>query len=161
MKIIMMERCEGTILAGALNGKTALNQMLSMTLAEPDKPELAILDFSRVEVATASFLRESVLAFRDVIRGRRSLFYPIVANLNDVVRDEFKELLRLRGDAVMTCNLSDDGHVRGAAPLGELDPKQRLTFDLVRRHGETNAGALMREYGESEGVKHTTAGTTG
>ncbi len=42
-------------------------------------------------------------------------------------------------------------------PLGELDPKQRLTFDLVHERGETDAGALMRDFGESEGVKHTTA----
>ncbi len=44
-----------------------------------------------------------------------------------------------------------------ASPLGELDPKQRLTFDLVCEHGETDAGALMRSYGESEGLKHATA----
>ena len=156
MRVEMLERCGGTVLAGALNGRMALNGMLSVTLAEPDRPELAILDFSGIEVATASYLRESVLAYRDIIRGRRSRFYPVVTNLNDVVRDELVELLRLRGDALMICDFSEDGEVVDATPLGELDPKQRLTFDLVQQHRETDAGTLMREYGNSEGIKHTT-----
>ncbi len=157
MRIRMLEHCRSQVLAGALNGRTVLNRMLEIAMEEPENPELCILDFSGIEVATASFLRESVLAFRNVIRGRRSQLYPIVANLNDVVRDEFLELLRMRGDALMTCNARDDGDVWDATPLGELDPKQRLTFNLVRQHGETDAGALMRQYGESERVKHTTA----
>jgi hypothetical protein len=57
----------------------------------------------------------------------------------------------------MACITSGKGAVSEAAPIGELDPKQRLTFDLVHQHGETDAGALMRTYGASEGLKHTTA----
>lgn len=155
----MLEYCENSVLAGALSGKSALKDMLSLILVEPNSPdpELAILDFDGIEVATASFLRESVLTFRDVIRGQRSQFYPIVANLNEVVRDELLTLLQLCGGAMMTCTLSKSGDIKDASPLGELDPKQRLTFELVQQHGETDASALMREYGESEGIKHTTA----
>ena len=157
MKINIAKLFERTVLAGALNGRKALNLLLERTMDEPDCPEPAFLDFSEVEVATASFLRESIIAFRDVIRGRRSKFYPVVANANDVVRDELIELLQQRGDVVMTCTLENDEYVRDAAPLGQLDPKQLLTFDLVCQLGETDAGALMRDYGESEGVKHATA----
>lgn len=157
MRLDMVGYGGSDVLAGALNGRTAFNRMLEVTMEEPENPELIILDFSGVVVATASFLRESVLAFRDVIRRRRSQLYPIVANLNEFVRDEFVDLLESRGDALMTCSVSDSGGVRDAAPLGVLDPKQRLTFDLVRQHGETDAGALMRQYGESERVKYTTA----
>ena len=153
----MREQSKRSVLAGALNGKSTLNWMLSETLTEPDNPTLAILDFSGVEVATVSFLRESVLAFRDIIRGRRSQYYPIVANIIDVVRDEFKELLRIRGGALMNCNLSDDGRITDAALLGQLDPKQHFTFDLVQQHGETGAPDLMREYGEREKLKHANA----
>lgn len=157
MKINLEELGGSAVLAGALSGRSALNDMLAVTTTEPASPEPVFLDFSGVEVATASFLRESVLAFRDIIRGRRSPFYPVVANANDIVRDELVELLRSRGDALMTCILDEEGAVRDAAPLGELDPKQRVTFDLVCEHGETDAGALMREYGKREGMKHTTA----
>lgn len=157
MKIDLQDLCGSPVLAGALSGRTALNRLLELTAQEPASPEPVFLDFSRIEVATASFLRESVLAFRDVIRGRRSAFYPVLANANDVVRDELMELLRPRGDVLMACVTSDDGTVSDAVPVGELDPKQRLTFDLVHQHGETDAGALMRSYGESEGLKHTTA----
>ncbi|MCR9193747.1 MAG: STAS-like domain-containing protein [Hyphomonas sp.] len=157
MKIDLQDLCGSAVLAGALSGRTALNRLLTHTAQEPVGPEPVFLDFSGIEVATASFLRESVLAFRDIIRGRRSAFYPVVANAGEVVRDELMELLRPRGDVLMTCTLTDDGAVRNAVPLGELDPKQGLTFDLVRQLGETDAGALMRGYGESEGLKHTTA----
>lgn len=57
----------------------------------------------------------------------------------------------------MACVLDPAGSVTQAAPIGELDPKQRLTFDLVRKYGETDAGTLMRAYGEEEGTKHATA----
>lgn len=157
MKIDFSDLCGSNILAGALNGRAALNKLLAETTSEPNGPELVFLDFCRVEVATASFLRESTLAFRDIIRSRRSHFYPVVANANELVREELIELLRSRGDVLMTCHLSTSDMVGEVSPMGSLDPKQRLTFDLVNKHGETDAGALMREYGKKEGVKHTTA----
>jgi hypothetical protein len=157
MKVNLKEVGGGEILAGALNGKAALTRLLMATAAEPAEPEPVFLDFLGVEVATASFLRESVLVFRDVVRGRRSTFYPVIANANDAVRDEFVELVGPRGDVLMTCTLGDDGSIVEAKPIGDLDPKQRMTFDLVQERGETDAGELMRAYGASEGLKHATA----
>jgi hypothetical protein len=55
----------------------------------------------------------------------------------------------------MTCALDEMGRVSQPALIGDLDPKQKITFDLVRERGETDAGELMREYGEKEGVKQT------
>ena len=81
----------------------------------------------------------------------------MLAERDDAVQDELLALLEPRGDVLMKCVLADDGTVTDALPIGELDPKQRMTFDLVRERGETDATSLMREYGESEGVKHTTA----
>ena len=157
MKIDLMELCNSSVLAGALKGRTVLSQLLANITKDPNEPETIFLDFSGVEVATASFLRESVLEFRDIVRRRRSHFYPVVANANEVIRDELKELLRLRRDVIMTCVVSDNSAVGKVSLMGELDPKQRLTFDLIQDHGETDAGTLMRKYGEEEGVKHPTA----
>ncbi|WP_434615211.1 hypothetical protein [Azospirillum sp. B2RO_4] len=157
MKIDLLEVGRSPILAGAMNGRMALNRLLEAASSERDGPEPIFLDFSDIDVATASFLRESVLAFREIIRKRKSNFYPAIANANDVVQDELLEVLRSRGEAIMLCSLGKNENVSNAFPLGELDPKQRMTFDLVRRHGITDAGELMREYGQSEGTKHTTA----
>ncbi|MGG5812227.1 hypothetical protein [Falsiroseomonas sp. CW058] len=157
MRFDMNEMGGGEVLAGAVNGRHTLGRMLAAAAAEPDQPAPVFLDFAGVEVATASFLRESVLAFRDAVRGRRSRLYPVIANPNDAVRDDLAELVGPRGDVLMACVLDPAGSVTQAAPIGELDPKQRLTFDLVRKHGETDAAALMRAYGEEEGTKHATA----
>jgi len=157
MKICLRDICQSSVLAGAINGKATLNRLLAETATEPSAPEPIFLNFSGIEVATASFLRESVLAFRDIVRGRRSHLYPVVANANEIVRDELVELLRSSGDVLMTCVLNKEGSVVDATPIGELDPKQLFTFDLVMAHGEVDAGMLMRSYGKKEGMKHTTA----
>jgi hypothetical protein len=97
------------------------------------------------------------LALRDIIRRRRSKFYPVIANANEAVLDELAELLGARGDVLMTCVLDEAGSVVSTTPFGDLDPKQQITFDRVREHGETDAGELMRLYGKGEGLTHSTA----
>ncbi len=144
------------ILSGAASGRNALAVLLTLTATEPPVPTPVFLNFAWVDVATASFLRESVLIFRDLIRGRKSNFYPIIANPKDSVREELEELVHPRGGVLMACKMDESCRVIEATPIGQLDPKQQLTFDLVRRHGETDAGELMREYAE-EKVKHATA----
>jgi len=121
--------------------------------AEPETPEPLLLDFARVEVATASYLRESVLEFRNFIRGRKSNFYPVVANAAPDIIDEISELMQNRGDVVMTCTTSEDGRVLQYQHLGKLDPMQKLTFDLVNSEGETTASKLMEI--EKGGIKAT------
>lgn len=144
-----------TVLSGALRGQDLLAQLLRATAAEPASPQPFFLDFTGIDVATASFLRESVLAFRDIVRGRRSVIYPVVANASDAVREELVELVKSRGGVLMTCRLADDGTVSEPRLIGQLDRKQQLTFDLVRQRGETDAMELMREFGETEDVGST------
>lgn len=145
------------VLSGALRGQEAFTELIRKIVPGPPSPGPVFLDFGEVQVATASFLRESVLAFRDFVRGRRSMLYPVVANANEVVREEIDELMNSRGDVLMICRLSEDGRVSEATLIGDLDPKQRRTFDLVHQLGETDAGSLMREFGKSEGLSHATA----
>lgn len=157
MRIDMKQWSIGGVLAGALNGRSVMSHLLALAASEPAQPEAVFLDYLGIDVATSSHIRESVLGFRDVIRGRDSLYYPVIANPNELVRDELLELTRARGDVVMTCALADDGTVSKTAIIGELEAKQLLTFKLVQQHGETDAGELMREYGKQENVQHTTA----
>lgn len=143
------------VLAGTINGTKVLAKLLEQTGRDPIKPELVFLDFEGVDVATASFLREAVLSFRDKIRRGRSNFYPVVANANEVVQEELRVLLRSDGDVLMLCSLGKSNRPTKPQLAGELDPKQRLTFDLVRHCRETDAAELMREHGKTEKVKQT------
>jgi hypothetical protein len=155
MRIKLREIAGSTILAGAPNGRRALNALLEAAEIEPSTPEPVFLDFTGIEVATASYLRQSILAFRDIIRGRRSNLYPVITNAPNEVRDELEELLRRDGDVLMTCVLDQRDRVSRPALIGDLDPKQKITFDLVCERGETDASELMRDYGAREGVKQT------
>ena len=152
MKVSMSQVGKSDVLAGALNGQRMLTKLLELTRKEPQSPELIFLDFSSVDVATASFLREAVLAYRDTVRRRRSNFYPVVANANQVIEDELKILVTAEGDALMLCFLDKNDQPRTPRLLGQLDPKQRLTFELVQQRNDTNAAELMREHGENERV---------
>lgn len=157
MRLSMREIGESNVLAGAQNGSRVFAKLLSATTREPRAPEPLFLDFDGVDVATASFLRESVQTLRDHVRGRRSTLYPVIANANDTLRDELVVLVRSRGDVLILCTLDKDEHVSNVERIGELDPKQQMTLDIVCERGEIDAGELMREYGEAEQVRHTTA----
>lgn len=156
MKVDMKEIAGTDILSGALAGRDVLGKLLAATASEPSKPEPLFLDFCEVTVATASFLRESVMQFRDFVRGGRSMFYPVIANANSAVREELLELLRGRGGAFLAATLADDGTAADIKLIGELDPKQRTTFDLVQKIGTTDAGQLMEDYKDQD-VNHATA----
>lgn len=154
-RMSISDAAPGPVLSGALRGQQLFVKLLGVLTSEPAVPEAVFLDFTGVEAATASFLRESVLAFRDMVRGRRSNLYPVVANANEAVREDLAELVKSRGGVLLTCELDQDGHVTEARVIGDLDPKQQLTFDLVKKRGETDAAELMREHGAGETVGPT------
>src|ERR1700730_13078096 len=132
MRLDMRKIGGAETLAGELNGKRTFGKMLAATVQEPFEPEPVFIDFVKVKVATASYLRESVLKLRDVIRGQRSHFYPVVANANVEICDELRVLVAgQRSDVLITCDLSESGNVKNIVLIGELEPVQRKTFDLV------------------------------
>jgi len=132
-----------TILSGAPSGRDLYAKLIALLPDEPEGPELILLNFGDVAVATASFLRESVLAFRTFVRGRKSNFYPVVTNASASVIDEIFEVVHPRGDVLMTCATDQDGLLLRCRPIGKLDPMQQLTFDLVNSYGATSASKLM------------------
>ena len=154
-RVLISELSPGPVLSGALRGQELLAKLLPEAAAEPPSPQPLFLDFKGIDSATASFLRESVLVFRDMVRGRRSTIYPVIANASELVQEDLQELVRSRGGVLMTCRLSDDGSVSEPGMIGDLDPKQQLTFNLVRERGQTDALELMRDFGASEPVGST------
>jgi hypothetical protein len=158
MRIDMKKVGGSAVLAGAQNGKRVLGALVAATMQEKFEPEPLFLDFAKVEVATASFLRESVLTLRNIVRGQRSNFYPVIANANAEVRDELRELVSgQRSDVLITCALGESGTVSNVALIGDLEPIQRRTFDLVRKAGDTDASELMRAHGAADRTTRTTA----
>lgn len=144
---------DGHVLAGALSGRKLCAKLMELTVREPNGPEPVFLDFDGVDVATASFLRESVLNFRDTVRRSRSNFYPVIANANDDIAEELNVLLSPRRDVLMLCSFKD-GESNSPRLLGDLDPKQQVTFELVKERGETNA-AELHEHHNTDAVEQT------
>lgn len=153
MRLDVAELAGLSILSGAPSGRELFGKLVAMLPPEPDTPELLFLDFGKVQVATASFLRESVLQFRDFVRGRKSNLYPVVANAASDIIDEIFELVQPRGEVIMTCNIGDDGAVVRSRHIGKLDPMQKVTFDLVNSQGETTASKLVES--QSGDIKAT------
>ena len=143
MRIRMQNFIENDVLAGALTGRQTLALLLERIDGEPEKPELVYLDFRGIEIATASFLRECILEFRDTVRRRWTNYYPVVANANDAVVEELSTLLKPQRGVLMLCSLDEDGKPSSPLLVGKLEPKQQITFDLVKEIGETNASGLM------------------
>lgn len=145
----------GEICAGANNGRILFRTMIDAVDASPQEPTIVFLDFAGVETATASFLREGIVAFRSALRSSFPNYYPVLANAQNLIVEELLTLFGFLGEVFISCRLAPDGAVSEVRLLGELDPKQKLAFDLVTSKGETDAGELFREFGESENVKQT------
>ena len=136
------------VLSGAVAGRRLLSALIADTPSAA-APTCSFLDFSGVEVATASFLRESVIAFRDYARQSLPNIYPAVANLNPVVEEELDFYVRSRGDALWGCDLDSEGKAIAARLIGDLDPGQRTTFNAVLESGTISAPELALRFADA------------
>jgi hypothetical protein len=76
----------GEILAGATNGRKILEKLLVQTDKEPMNPEPVFLDFAGINVATASFLREAIVAYRNTLKASHGEACGIVQTVHIVAR---------------------------------------------------------------------------
>ena len=136
-----------SVLSGAGPGRQLLTRLIDATPATTTVTPV-LLDFSGVQVATSSFLRESVIAYRDYARTSLTHVYPVVANASPAVLEELNFFIRQRGDALWHCVASEDGTISNPTILGELDPAQRATFDIVVKTGRTSAPELAAQNAE-------------
>lgn len=143
------------VLAGAREGAGMLAKLIAL-LGQGEITQLAILDYCDIRVATGSYLRESVLGFRNYCRQRTPAIAVVLANIDTVVVEELRSLLGATGDALVTCDLSTSGMPCKGRVLGSLEVKQRATLDAVLRLGEVDARALHEEFRRTE-----TIGVTG
>ena len=159
MRVNMYEQSNGGILAGATNGRKAFSVLITSTHGEPKEPTVLILDFAKIELATASYLREFVFGLKSFMRSSNSRWYPIVANASDAVKEELGVLTEARKDAVIVCNCDQNGTITNPQLFGDLDSKQLMTFNRVADKGGAGADAsgLMDEFGAEEQIGRTTA----
>lgn len=126
--------------AGAVPGRKVFAALVGLSTPKAE-PTLSVLDFGKVAVATASFLRESVFGFRDYARTKLNTIYPVVANATPAVSEELEFFASQTGDAIWLCQLSGK-RISNSRVLGSLEAAERETFDLIRRHGRQSAPDL-------------------
>ena len=154
MHIRIRDLAANSVLAGARAGRAMLGRLLERVGNDPQEPELVLLDFDGVDVATASFLRESVVEFKDAVRRRWVNCYPVVANANEWIEEELLVLITANRDVLIVCRVDQRGRPGAARLIGELEAKQRIAFDLVAELGEAGAGEL-KSADDVEGVTQT------
>ncbi|BCH55352.1 hypothetical protein RvVAR031_29620 [Agrobacterium vitis] len=140
-----------------MNGRIAFSEIIKSIPDDRGVPQPLFLDFGSINVATASYIRESVFALKLYLRAKSSYYYPVVANANADVWDEVSVIASARNDVIVACNVADDDTVTNIELIGSLDPKQQMTFELVLKFGEVDANYLMDQFGELEKTKSTTA----
>ena len=122
-------------LTGVARARQLLARLIEWTADESPKGTL-ILDFTGIADASASFLREAILAFRDYVRAYQPDVFPVLANIADTVREEFDTLLKARGEAMPACRIDDAGNPVEATVIGALEPSLSQTLDMIRAHGQ-------------------------
>lgn len=152
-----MQISDTPVLAGAVNGRIAFAEIIKGIPDDPVAPQPLFLDFGSINVATASYIRESVFALKTYLRAKNSSYYPVVANANPDVWDEVSVIASAKNDVIVTCELAEDETATNVELIGSLDPKQKMTFELVLKFGEVDANYLMDQFGEVEKTKSTTA----
>lgn len=157
MKISLLQYSVDAVVAGAGHGRKVLFSMLDQCVESPQNPSVLIIDFAGIQLATASFLRESVFALKDHMRSRGSNWYPIFANVSPELEEEFAVLTHARRDAVILCNYNEAGLITHQRLFGNLDPVYKRTFDFVINEGEADAGGLANTYGDQENLHKPTA----
>jgi DNA-binding transcriptional ArsR family regulator len=138
---------QNTNLAGSIPGRNLLAKLIK-SVTSPSTPRPVFLDFSGVETATASYLRESVMRFRDYCLRSRLPLYAVVANAHPDVIEELEIVLAAENDAILACSLSTENDATAVRILGLLDHTQRLTLDEVFKRGEVDAITLSQTSNE-------------
>lgn len=148
----------GSVLSGAGPGRELFGRLIE-ALGDPvGPPKPVFIDFDDVEMASASFVRESVFAFRARVRAEHPDLYPVIANANPAILED-ATIIADRVDApILTCDLDKHGKAKHVRKIGRLDDKAQRTFDLVSklaRRGETDVRALIQASGTDDVAKPT------
>ena len=155
MRIKMNLLVQDRVAAGSRTGRIVLSELVAKLNGQRSVPEMVYIDFEGIDVATASFLRECVLEFKQFVRRRWTHYYPVVANANECIREEMEVLVHTTNDVVVFCELDQSEQPRAMRLVGTLEPKQQETFDVVVEFGEIGASALSSLQTNTRQISHT------
>jgi hypothetical protein len=153
MKLSLAELSRNDVLAGAANGAVMLSHFVARVHGIT-VPTVVVLDFAGVTVATGSYLRECVLGFRDYCRRSQPNVFPVVANLNETVLEELRDLLKFCRQALICCETSGD-RLKNPRVEGVLEEKQLVALDAVLRVSEADAASLAESFASTEKIGST------
>jgi len=136
-----------SILSGREPGKELLPKLIAAISTQPE--QIIAVDFSSIDVVTASFFREAFRALRDY--ARHSLECTVVfVNASNAVIEEANILALQMADVFVFATLSNDLLSAGRV-VGHLEDKQALTLKLVTTLGEADARRVKEESGHPTG----------
>lgn len=140
--------CDGSdVLAGSSRGKQAFSELCLETVA-PTAPTIGLLDFNDIRIATGSYLREAVYAYRVHARTQWPFLYPVVANANESILEELTLVLNAKSDAMIAVDHTHELYLGSPRLIGQLDGKQRETLKLLVDRKVVEAPGLAKEFGE-------------
>jgi len=149
LKIQVLEIAGKEVLSGKATGQALLPKLIAALPGGSDGAPV-LVDFSGVEVVTASCFREAFLAFRDY--ALRSRGTPIIfVSANDEIAEEVQLLAHHVGEAFVFGQIQGENVVDGTV-LGQLENKQALALQMVAELGETDAKRLQERAGEDTGI---------
>jgi len=153
LRLSVRELAKDEALGGAEHGAHLFAKAIPLLAASRETGPV-FLDFDGIALATASYLRESVLALRDYCRRNRPEVQVVVANACPVVLEELEFLLTRLRDAMTVCRLDQRGRASEPKVIGVLDEKQAVTLHAVLELGGADASTLTRKF-KSEKITTT------
>lgn len=154
MRLALYPFATDGILAGSLVGQRVFGSLIQQVTA-PTVPEVCFLDFSDVKVATLSFLRDGVIAFRNHARTQWPNLYPVVSNLSPAIEEELSAFMQMRNDAMVMCKLSSNDTPSTPVVLGMVDGKQLTALEAVLALREAEAPQLAQQFKVAEPITTT------
>lgn len=132
------------ILAGKSNGMRDYPKLLS-AIEGTATGETVVLDWSDVELATASYFGATfVPLLRLAMEGQLDRYF-VLTGLNQTGAEELKLVLENQGLVALVGEWKE-GHVRNAKVLGQLDPAYAETLDAVQRVEVASATDLFKKH---------------
>ncbi len=142
-------------LAGKVGGLRDFPKFVA-ALEETPSGSTVFLDWSGVEISTASYLGTTFVPLLRMAMAGELDRYFVVCGMNKTCLDEFKLVLELQGLVALVGNLGRDGLVHNVQVLGTLDLAYTKTLDAVQHVNLATASQLHKRDAQT----HTRIGKT-
>jgi hypothetical protein len=142
---------DSEILAGSKAGRKLFAKLVE-SVTGASSPEPLFFDFEGIRTATASYLREGIVAYSEYNRSRDSNLFCVAANLDEAVEEELDFCLRARAGVMLVCSLKKSALTK-IRLLGELDPKLANALSAVHELKEVDATTVWQRHKNDEPIK--------